>query len=698
MLLRRPPGRASLLLGLSSAVLFGCRLSGAEEVAWGEKTLSLPSFTTPAPLRDAPVADAGRVARPPTERQESKPRDLAAVWIENRWLRVEVVPEIGGAVARAVDLASGNDLFYSEGKIKDWLPYWESGVKVSFPWQEHGVRTADQPASWRVVREPDGAVSVAMWMEFSRFSGPENERAFGRFSTLLLSQRVRLRPDSACLEIEYRAVNPTPYGQGARIWNDTFFPRNHLRSGVVQGDATPPVRDSPTELVFPAAFVSDHDGRDARRWDPAATGVAGYRNLHHSLFAWNIGYGFAGLWYPEAGVNRLRITDPHLAPGAKIYLQGEGGFTPGRRHTHMYNFVELWGGTDSVFEAPEGWLPAGHSRTINYRYAYVPGIGRAEYANAAVALSRDPKAGRVRIQPLRRFDRFEVFVDGQPAGPAGEATPGTVVDVPVGPGSMVALRVLGDGEQVCAVQLPLVPVPDDEANARTRRSMIQSTGDPAVVERAGNSKLRGLMFRDALAGYPDPSVDRGRILYRDGQLEAAVAMLQRAIARDPGNGEGSHLLGMARLELGEIDEARQALFTAAANGWSAARFYLAVLELREGRRHRALDQVRHLVADDPGHWEGRLLEAWVMARIEGSAAESVARASALMLEDPADPRAALVAMECAAAAGDAGVGRTSAEAFEALAREPGAPRRIEEFRSLAAGNFLPPMRLEARSR
>jgi len=700
MPLRPPPGSAfvgSLLastLALSSA---GAAPPGAsDEVTHGESVLSLPWFTSPAPLRETQLPDADRVSRPPTERQEPKPREIALVWIENAWVRVEVAPELGGAIARAVDKASGNDFFYSEGKVKDWLPYWESGVKVSFPWQEHGIRTADQPAAWRVVRELDGGVSVLMWMEFSRFSAPENERAFGRFSSLTLSQRVRLRPDSACIEVEYRVANPTPFGQGARIWNDTFYPRNHLPSGVVQGDATPPEGMSVTELLLPAAMVSDHDGRDPRSWDPAASGVARYRNLNHSIFAWNIGHGFAGLWYPGVGVNRLRITDPAQAPGAKIFLQGEGTYTPGRRHSHMYNFVELWGGTDSVFEAPEGWLRAGHTRTISYRYAYVTGIGRADFANSSLALSWDRKQESLSIAPLRRFDRLAVRINGEPAGPEGPAAPRGVVVVPTGAAPMIDLRITGDGEEICAVRLPLEIEPDSDANNRTRLSLVEGTGNPRVVERAGNSKLRGVSFRDALPGYPDPSVERGRILYRDGRLNEAVEMLRRTTARDPENGEAFHLLGVAKIELGEWEDARQPLFQAAAKDWSAARLYLAVIELREGRRHRALDQLNQLTLSEPGHWEARLLEAWVMSRTEGGADESVARSSALLLEDPADPRAAWVATECARAGGDAALARSASAALEALSRETGAPRRIEEFRSLAAGNFLPPLRLEPR--
>ncbi len=124
-------------------------------------------------------------------------RTIETVVLENAYLRVEVAPELGGALVRAVDTATGENLFYREPQVKNWLPFRESGVKVSLPFREHGIRTEGQPASWRIVRRQDGSVTLAMWMEFARPHRHHERWMCGRYSPMLLSWHVTLRPDEA---------------------------------------------------------------------------------------------------------------------------------------------------------------------------------------------------------------------------------------------------------------------------------------------------------------------------------------------------------------------------------------------------------------------------------------------------------------------------------------------------------------------
>jgi len=61
-------------------------------------------------------------------------------------------------------------------------------------------------------------------------------------------------------------------------------------------------------------------------------------------------------------------------------------------------------------------------------------------------------------------------------------------------------------------------------------------------------------------------------------------------------------------------------------------------------------------------------------------------------EDPADPRAAWVLWQAAAAAGQPKLAAEAKAAFEALSAEPGAKRRMDEFLAAAHGRYMPARR------
>ena len=76
---------------------------------------------------------------------------LQMVRLENNLLTVEVLPRQGAALNRAYQ-RDGTDWFYHEQRLKDWIPWWESGVKASFPFMEHGIRE-QQPSAWHTQKD-----------------------------------------------------------------------------------------------------------------------------------------------------------------------------------------------------------------------------------------------------------------------------------------------------------------------------------------------------------------------------------------------------------------------------------------------------------------------------------------------------------------------------------------------------------------
>ena len=683
-------GAATAVLASAAALVLASGVR-AQDVVVREESLVLPWYTScPGHVLGQ---DSNRAFFSPSNtRRHEGDRTFAAVVLENRYLRVTVIPEIGGPIARAVHKPTGDDLFFFEGKAKDWLPFWESGVKASFPFKEHGMGLYE-PASWRIVRRDDGAVTLAMWMEFSRHTAPCHRWQFGRFSNMLLSQHVTLRPREALVRVTYRIVNPAPYRQGRRIWNDALFPRHHTSEGVVQGSDVPPERTD-TEWIFPAAYVSDHWGKDFRPYDASKTRVADYASPHNSIFGWGMAYGFAGLWYPQVRVNRLRIWDPALAPAAKQYFRGEGRYRPDDDCRHMCNFIELWGGTSNVFEGPEHWIDPGEAFAFSHRFALVSGIGKVDYADDAVAVNVEfggehPCLEVVTFCPV---ERLRASRDGRPLGVAGCGPDRPArFSLPQGAaGGHLALE--AEGKVVLDRRFPL-EVPDDTTAHQRIREAIGTHA--AANEMCGNQLDYGRTYRQAILLYPEASVGRGRLLYRDGCIESAVDCLREAARRDPDDGEAWHLLGAALLEAGWHEEAMAAFQRATDSHppYCPAGYYLALGALREGDCVRAERNLKELWAAEPTHWEARLLLAWVLSRKPGTREEAWRRARAIETEDPADPRAVFVLAACARARGFEEEARQAEAALERLLLEPGAARRLAEFETATRGYFRHPLRM-----
>ncbi len=668
--------RLGLLIGFCATL---CS-SEADHVRFTQDAVTIPwSVSTAWHQVDPANKTRGRALWfDPSTRRPAGDRSFKRLRLENRFLTLDVLPEVGGPVARAVYRPTGEDLFFWEGKAKDWLPFWESGVKASFPYREHGVPTDGAPCGWRILHHDDGSVSLALWQEFSRNTGIEHCQMFGRHSTMFLSQIVTLRPGEACFSIRYHITNPTLYRQGRQFWCDALFPRFQAATGCIQGANQPPKMDD-ARFIFPAQTISDHWGRLERSWSSEMAMASAWTAANNSVFAWDP-LPFCGFFYPQADLNRLRmIENPGLdrAPGAKIYLNGTGGWRENSDQRHMDNFLELWGGTDAVFEGVASWIESGHATDLTYRFALAHNIGKVIYADALGAVGGGPDGLRAitwRDTPTLRLRRD----DREVVGPCGPEKPLFLAD--------------GTGERIVRsstteeITLTAGPALMDPSSPRRYQAIRAVLADPSLDERLGEAMVHGRHVTTALRKAPAGSTAAGRLRYRIGDLAGAVSHLRQATTKDPGDGEAWMLLSAALLEKGEdaTDAAQQAV--AAERPTFAALMILALDQLRLGNRHEALKLLNRLIIAEPGHQEARLLKSGLLIET-ARLAEARTILAQLETEDPADPRLVWLLTRLPEPP------EAVQESWRTLQGEPGLPRRLEEFQALLQGRWLPPQRI-----
>ncbi|HWJ11644.1 MAG TPA: DUF5107 domain-containing protein, partial [Nocardioides sp.] len=104
-----------------------------------------------------PIPFIDRVSAEPTD------RTWQAIHLENRWIRLMVLPELGGRIHIGYDKTADYDFFYRNNVIKPALvglagPWISGGVE--FNWPQHHRPATFLPVDTAIEEQPDGSVTV----------------------------------------------------------------------------------------------------------------------------------------------------------------------------------------------------------------------------------------------------------------------------------------------------------------------------------------------------------------------------------------------------------------------------------------------------------------------------------------------------------------------------------------------------------
>ena len=228
----------------------------SEVKVWEEK-VSIPTYEMGAAEKNPFFLDkrvyqgsSGKVYPYPTVekiRDVKADKEYQAVWLENEYLKVMVLPELGGRIQRAYDKTNGYDFVYYNHVIKPALvglcgPWISGGIE--FNWPQHHRPTTYLPVDHIVTENGDGSKSV-LCHDVDQMYGTKG------------IAKITLYPGRAYIEITGQLYNRTPLPQTFLWWANPAVPVNDH-----------------TQSVFPPDVhaVMDHGKRDVSRF-PIATGV-----------------------------------------------------------------------------------------------------------------------------------------------------------------------------------------------------------------------------------------------------------------------------------------------------------------------------------------------------------------------------------------------------------------------------------------
>ncbi len=313
-----------------------------------------------------------------------------AVYLENEYIKVMILPELGGRVQMAYDKIKQRHFVYYNHVIKPalvgLLGPWISGG-IEFNWPQHHRPSTYMPVDCTLEDNADGSVTV--WVN-------EQERMFHQKG----AAGFTLRPGCAYLEIQGVLYNRTPFPQTFLWWaNPAVAVNDHYQS------------------VFPQDInaVFDH-GKRAVSSFPIATGtyykmdysagvdISNYKNIKvpTSYMAVNSKYNFEGGYENDTQAGMLHVASHHYSPGKKQWTWGNGDF--GRAWDRNLTdedgpYIELMAGVYTENQPDFTWLmPYEEKRFTQYFMPYRE-LGVVKNASKDVVMNIRPAGdGEVEYQ------------------------------------------------------------------------------------------------------------------------------------------------------------------------------------------------------------------------------------------------------------------------------------------------------------
>ena len=518
-----------------------------------------------------PLPFTDRIAEMPVDRK------WQAICIENEFLRVLVLPELGGRIHSIQDKTNGYDLIYNQHVIKPALvglggPWISGGIE--FNWPQHHRPATYLPVDHEIERHADGSATV--WCSdhdpMARMKGMHG---------------VCLHPGKAYVELKVRAYNRTTLPQTFLWWANvatrvheayqSFFPpdvyyvADHARRsmseyplaqghyyGVNYGERG---RNGVPASEVPRQFIPPNSGRQAPV-DYAANDLSFYANIPvpTSYMCMGSQEDFFGGYDYAAQAGIVHIANHHISPGKKQWTWGNHEFGYAWDHNltekdakgEFGPYIEIMAGVYTDNQPDFSFLQPGETKAWSQYWYPIQKIGAAQHANLDAAIS------------LRVLDR------GDNHTRAGTTLLSLGVSV-TREFSAAQIAVLAKGKRVYRSTRDLAPAHPGVVKIKMPRGVVETDLLLRVTDAAGKEIISYQPKPRAKGAVPPPateppvpsditSTDELFItgLHLDQYRHAtrcATLYWREALRRDPLDARCNNALGLWHLKRGEFTEA-----------------------------------------------------------------------------------------------------------------------------------------------
>lgn len=561
---------------------------------------------------------------------EKEDKEYIGLFLENAYLKVMVLPELGGRIQMAFDKIRQRHFIYYNQVIKPALvgltgPWISGGIEFNWP-QHHRPSTFD-PIDYKIEDNPDGSKTV--WVN-------EIEQMFHTKGMAGFT----LHPDRAYIEIK------------AKLFNRSNLPQTFLWW------ANPAVKvNDDYQSVFPSDVnaVFDHGKRDVSTF-PIATGtyykvdyspgtdISRYQNIPvpTSYMAINSEYDFVGGYEHDSKAGLLHVANHHVSPGKKQWTWGHGDFGQAwdRNLTDEDGpYIELMTGMFTDNQPDFTWLMPNEEKSFTQYFLPYRELGVVKNATKDILIGLDQINGEVVIKvfvtSIQRNVRVLLFLNGASLLEENVIVldPKEVwqkhIAVPEGTEESDFLLLLENekGRELIRYE-----------PARNKKNAIPQSARAALapeeIEHNEQLFLTGQhleQYRHATYSpvpYYEKALERdpkdircnnamGLWYLRRGQFEKSEGYFQKAIetstARNPNpyDGEPYYNLGVCLKYLGRLDEAYKAFYKSSwSNGWKDSGYFgVAQIDLLRGDFELAIEHIAHVLDLNAANSKAYVLKA-----------------------------------------------------------------------------------------
>ena len=589
-----------------------------------------------------------------TMSDEKKDVDYQAIWLENEYIKVMVLPELGGRVQMAYDKIARRHFVYYNHVIKPALvgligPWISGGIE--FNWPQHHRPTTYMPVDTCIEENADGSISV--WVN-------EMEKMFHQKGMAGFT----LRPGCAYLEIKGRFYNRTDVPQTFLWWANPAVEVNDQYQSVFPPDIN---------------AVFDH-GKRAVSSFPIATGtyykmdysagvdISNYRNIFvpTSYMGVNSRFNFEGGYENDTRAGMLHVASHHFSPGKKQWTWGNGDFgrawdrnltdeaTPeemkrwGIDRKGFRPYIELMAGVYTENQPDFTWLMPYEEKMFTQYFMPYRELGVVKEASKDLVFNiNEIGDGKVEFKVfatskqdvciILRNDHGEVYYKKE-LTVSPEAVLTETVDVKGTKlneltfefqktfvyGQRTVLQWHAEADEIR-------PIPDS-AEAALLPEQIK-TNEQLYLTGLHLEQYRHATwlatdyYEEALRRDPNDIrclnalglwyIRKGRFAKAEEYLRKAVKLSQKRNP-NPYDGEPIYNLGLALKYQGKTEEAYERFWKATWNkGWADAGYFEAAkISVAQGRYEDALDEINRCLNNNWHNHKARALKASILRKLE----------------------------------------------------------------------------------
>lgn len=566
------------------------------------------------------------------------------VYLENEYVKIGILPEIGGRLFSAVDKTNNYSFIYTQHVIKPALigltgAWISGGIEWNIP--HHHRASTFIPVQWSKEEHPDGSKTV--WV-----------------GELEIRHRMRwaigytLRPGSSVLECSVRIINRTPLAHSMLCFANV---------------AVAP--DDNYQVIFPPStqWATGHSKRTFFPW-PVSDSVdkSWYKNHPNSgsYFAWNYDDDFVAGYDHGRNAGTMIVADHNIVPGKKFFTWGVGSMWDRILTDDDGPYLEIMVGAYSDNQPDYSWMQPYEERAFEMSWYPFRGIDGVKNANLDASVNLEISKGvasigfyttmpqKDAIVKLSAGTRtlFEENADISPSDPYLKK-----FTLPAGISEYdLRLSLTAGGKELIAyspVHLEPVPQPAPVANALAPQR-IENDEELFLagqrIDQFHNPSLDAdpyweeLLKRDP--GNVSANTGMGILDLRCAKFDSAELHFRKAIDRlafqftTPKNAEPMYYLGVALKGQNRPDEAFTEFYKAAwSQEWKAPSYYsLAEIAVSKNNFSAALDYINHSLDANAYNLRAYGLKASILRHL-GRKEEALALAEfALIKTDPLDVR------------------------------------------------------------